>query len=441
LISYGVGSTAKALTDTRQLQSIDVVDISRSILDLSAIVFPDPREHPLHDERVRVHIEDGRFFLQTTDRRFDLITSEPPPPKIAGVVNLYTREYFELIRARLAEGGMATYWLPVFQLSENDTLSVIKGFCDAFADCSLWAGSGLDWMLIGTRNATGPVSEEHFRRQWQDAVVGPKLRALGLEEPEQLGALFMADATELKRLTQDALPLTDNFPGRLSRYEISSSPAEPLYAAMMDAGRAREAFAQSTFIAGLWPPKLRTASLEFFDYQRMITLRFAPKYRLEDEYIWDELHRTLTQTSLRTLPLWLVRSSQREQDIVAEVGDESVLDREMELTRAHGAIARRDYERAIEHFHAYMELQPPNRMFHEHRLYRYVLAAAGRLEEAVRFGEKMFRAAPANPAERRYRRWMQRTFGLANPVAQSAHGHLAAGAAPARPATGRSELP
>ncbi len=441
LISYGVGSTAKALTDTRQLQSIDVVDISRSILDLSAIVFPGPNEHPLHDERVRVHIEDGRFFLQTTDRRFDLIPSEPPPPKIAGVVNLYTREYFELIRARLAEGGMATYWLPVFQLDENDTLSVIKGFCDAFADCSLWAGSGLDWMLIGTRNATGPVSEEHFQRQWKDPVVGPRLRALGLEQPAQLGALFMADAAGLKQLTQDALPLTDNFPGRLSRYEISSSPAEPLYAAMMDAGRAREAFAHSTFIAGLWPPGLRTASLEFFDYQRMITLRFAPKYRIDKEYVWDELHRTLTQTSLRTLPLWLVRSSQREQDIVSEVGNESALDRDMELTRAHGAIARRDYERAIEHFHAAIELQPPNRMFPEHRLYRYVLAVAGRLEEAVRFGEKMFKAAPVNPAERRYRRWMQRTFGPANPVAQSAHGHLVTGAAPARPATGRSELP
>ena len=52
-----------------------------------------------------MHIEDGRYFLQTTDRQFDLITGEPPPPGIAGVENLYSREYFQLIHDRLADGG------------------------------------------------------------------------------------------------------------------------------------------------------------------------------------------------------------------------------------------------------------------------------------------------------------------------------------------------
>ena len=41
----------------------------------------DGRLHPLQDPRVRVHIEDGRQFLQATGRRFDLITGEPPPPR------------------------------------------------------------------------------------------------------------------------------------------------------------------------------------------------------------------------------------------------------------------------------------------------------------------------------------------------------------------------
>ena len=38
--------------------------------------------------------------MLTTAKRFDLITAEPPPPKTAGIVNLYTREYFELMRDR-----------------------------------------------------------------------------------------------------------------------------------------------------------------------------------------------------------------------------------------------------------------------------------------------------------------------------------------------------
>ena len=62
-----MGSTAKALIDTRELESIDVVDVSRDVLELNRVVWDDPADYPLADPRVRVHIEDGRQFLQTTD--------------------------------------------------------------------------------------------------------------------------------------------------------------------------------------------------------------------------------------------------------------------------------------------------------------------------------------------------------------------------------------
>jgi spermidine synthase len=80
VICFGVGSTASAVTDLPDVRRIDVVDVSRDILELSDIAFPDPQRHPLRDSRVTVHVEDGRFYLQQTARRYDLITGEPPPP-------------------------------------------------------------------------------------------------------------------------------------------------------------------------------------------------------------------------------------------------------------------------------------------------------------------------------------------------------------------------
>ena len=162
LISYGLGSTAKALTDTRALTAIDVVDISPEILDLAAVVFP-TADDPLHDPRVTVHVEDGRFFLQTSTASFDLITGEPPPPKAAGVVNLYSREYFRLLHDRLNDGGVATYWLPVEELDEDDARAVVSAFCAAFADCSLWTGAGAHWMLAGTRGLRAAATEDGVR--------------------------------------------------------------------------------------------------------------------------------------------------------------------------------------------------------------------------------------------------------------------------------------
>ncbi len=83
LISYGVGTTAEALTEAPGLESIDVVDVSRDIFRMGRVFFPD-RPYPLDDPRVRTHVEDGRFFLLTTHDRFDIITGEPPPRRTRG---------------------------------------------------------------------------------------------------------------------------------------------------------------------------------------------------------------------------------------------------------------------------------------------------------------------------------------------------------------------
>jgi hypothetical protein len=233
LISYGIGTTAKALTDARQLESIDVVDISRDILELGSLAFPGTLP-PLDDPRVRVHVEDGRFFLQTTDERFDLITAEPPPLRGAGITSLYSREYFQLVRDRLRDGGVATYWLPANQLWLSETKAIMRGFCDAFPDCSLWNGAGLQWMLAGTRGAHGPVPEEQFSAQWRDPVVAPELADLGFEAPESLGATFLADSVTLAEWTRGAPPLDDDHPGRiLVRYPPGEN-GDPIYRSWMD---------------------------------------------------------------------------------------------------------------------------------------------------------------------------------------------------------------
>ena len=78
LISFGVGSTAKALTDSADLRRIDVVDISRDILELSSVVYAGA-DNPLRDDRVRVHVEDGTILPQhaRTQVRLDHVRAAP----------------------------------------------------------------------------------------------------------------------------------------------------------------------------------------------------------------------------------------------------------------------------------------------------------------------------------------------------------------------------
>ena len=214
VICYGVGVTAGAALDVPGVESVDVVEISPDIVAMSDLIHPD--DHPLHDPRVTLHVDDGRQFLLRTSARYDLITGEPPPPRTPGAVNIYTREYFQLIHDRLAAGGVATYWLPVARPDPGTNVNVIiRAFCDVFADCSLWNATPFDLMLAGTRDAGGPGSVPAFAQPWRLPALRARLEEVGLELPQQIGATFLGDAAYLNELTANVPALVDNHPRRL----------------------------------------------------------------------------------------------------------------------------------------------------------------------------------------------------------------------------------
>jgi len=412
LISYGVGATAKALTDTKSFDSIDIVDISKDILEMNSIVYPDGQKNPLSDSRVKVYIEDGRFFLTYSDRRYDLITSEPPPPKLSGIVNLYTQEYFQLIHDRLSDGGMASYWLPVNQLYESDAAAIMKAFCNVFSDCTLWAGTGLDWLLIGSRNAKGQGSVQAFSRQWGDPIVGRELRALGFEEPAQLASLFLADRDALSQITKNVRPLTDNFPHRLSTDVRDHAAFSPLYAGIMEYAAAGKRFQHSAYIKRALPRILQQESLKYFEYQRMITTHFAPEYSSASTYVWDDLYRVLRDSNFQTLPLWMLGSDHRAQEIARGLIQKNRSEIGMYAQLAIGAIAKRDYENAIKHIGMHIKSNPDEGLTPIAPYYVFALCMSKKFDEADRILGKAGTMFGNEKESARFIAWLSHKFPI-----------------------------
>jgi predicted membrane-bound spermidine synthase len=394
LICYGVGSTAKALSDARQLERIDVVEISSEVLELGGIPHAGEGGNPLRDARVRQHVEDGRFFLQVGGESYDLITGEPPPPKSAGVVSLYTQEYFQLIHDRLTAGGVVSYWLPVDQLSRAETLAIVRGFCNVFRECSLWTGTAQAWMLAGTRGALGPVSEEDFTAQWRDERVAPELARTGFDTPELLGTTFLADAQQLAQLAGQQPPLLDDRPGRLSPF--APAGLDPLYAGLMDVVGARERFAGSAYIRRVWPAALRERTLRQFELQDVLNRRFLePAFGLRYE---DAALLLLRRERPRALTLWVLDSDDDEQRLAARARARGVSDGLLEYKLGVGALAGGEATRAAGHFARARALAPGQRFLDDYRA--LALCLAGDREAAV--------AQAVTPA---FREWLAATKG------------------------------
>jgi spermidine synthase len=407
LISYGVGMTAKALTETSSLERIDVVDISRDILEMNRIVYPDPSEYPLEDPRVKVHVEDGRHFLQTTDRRYDLITGEPPPPKMAGVMSLFTRQFFKLAYDRLTPDGVISYWLPVHDLRADERDAIISAFCEVFEDCTLWSGAKFDWILLGTRGEVPPVNEAEFLEQWQDPVVSTRLREIGIELPEQLGALFMVDTPELQAIRRETPPLDDDKPGQIGQDVVAATRVGPDHIPLLAIKKGREAFSKSEFVRRHWPPGLRERTDAWFYYRRYAHRNFFGDNRKLLERI-PQLHELLTETPLETNLLWLLGTNVDEVEASRLAREAGNPDPAIDMLLASDAMASRRFEEAAESFEK--ARQSPGYSRGALYLQIFALEMAERHEESMELSKAHLRPKKLQ-AEARYLAFLEHTFG------------------------------
>lgn len=412
LICFGVGSTAKALTDSKNLKSIDIVDISKDILDMSRIVFPHPSENPLRDSRVRVYVEDGRFFLQASPEKFDIITGEPPPPELAGVASLYTREYFHLIFDRLNAGGVVTYWLPIYQLSEPATLSILRAFSDVFKTSFLWHGSGADLMMVGVKEPNSKPTEAGFNPLWRDPGVAAELKTLGFEGPEQFGAGFIGDGPYLRRLTRNTPPLVDDFPKRIL---AKGADHKGLYTMWFDGAAAKERFRNSPDVMRFWSPRFMATTLPYFDTIEVVTT-MGKSVKDKKGIDFASIHHLLTRTLLQAPVLWILGSSGDDQKRIENVDP---VNRNTPLIQYHLGVkllAERNYPGAsgLLKNTLRLELTKENRALVS-SVYLYTLCLADRVKEAQAYLEEISERAEPRLIPGNYWIWMQKTFGLSIP--------------------------
>ncbi len=344
LICYGCGSTADALLHGRHVKRMDVVDISKEVLGLADFYSGINYSNPLRDPRVHTFVQDGRFFLHASPRQYDIISGEPPPPKVAGSVNLYTQEFFSLMNSRLKEGGMATFWLPINQLKVNEAKAILRAFHNAFPNASVWASADEQWIMMGIKGPAQRGQKEEIGRLWGEPATNADLSRIGLEIPQQLGALFLMDAEEIDRITHDIAPLADNYPKRLTDEPWDEQASHHFALTYMEAASAVHRFLRSPLISGFEWETLKEILESCFAFREM-------RYRCGTVARCNtlaELDIYLRRSPLRTPVLEVLGSDEFRLAIAERVARNSeTLPLETMRDLIAGALARRNIDEAI----------------------------------------------------------------------------------------------
>lgn len=209
VIGFGTGITAGAMLRYPGLERPVVAELLPQVL-AAAPLFKGNFD-AVNDPRLDIRLRDGRRELLRSAERYDLITLEPPPPSAAGVVNLYSQDFYQLAASRLEQGGMVAQWLPLPTQNTDDSRSLVRSFLNVFPHVSLWTTEFHEMLLIGSQTPL-ELDAARISQRFAQPEVNRALAEVGVDSVSALLATWVTDRQGLERFAGSAEAVTDDRP-------------------------------------------------------------------------------------------------------------------------------------------------------------------------------------------------------------------------------------
>ncbi len=111
IICFGMGTSFRSAL-TWDVQTT-VVELVPSVPQAFAFYHTDVAD-VLRNPKGRIVIDDGRRYLERAGEKYDVIVIDPPPPvEAAGSSLLYSRQFYDLVKAHLKPNAILETWIPV----------------------------------------------------------------------------------------------------------------------------------------------------------------------------------------------------------------------------------------------------------------------------------------------------------------------------------------
>lgn len=210
VIGLGSGMTAKAVASFSSVKSLEIAEIEPAVVEAARSFFAERNGKIVDDPRVRILTADGRNHVLAARKKYDVIVSEPSNPWIAGVANLYTREFYKIAREKLNPGGVFGQWVQYYTLSPDDLRMVVRTFVEGFPDVTLWGSMAGDLIMIGT-NSPQRIDYGRLKMLFEKNQTFRKdLLDLGLSDPAAVIALYRMGKKEIQDFAKGADINTDD---------------------------------------------------------------------------------------------------------------------------------------------------------------------------------------------------------------------------------------
>ncbi|MEZ4470534.1 MAG: hypothetical protein R3F60_06975 [bacterium] len=191
---------------------LEVAEISEEVVAAQGLFEP-WNNAPLQNPRVHLIVEDARTVLRHGDTPYDVVISEPTNPWQSGVAGLFTVEFFDEVKARLAPGGVFAQWMHGYEADDATLGMVIMSLQARFPWVSVFEMGDDDYLFVATSDRL-TLDPERFAAAMAPPAVKADLARVGVTHPFALLALQIKAPERLRleargELNSDQRPLLE----------------------------------------------------------------------------------------------------------------------------------------------------------------------------------------------------------------------------------------
>ena len=192
---------------------ITCVELVPEVIDAARAHFGEFNHHVLENPtawNIELVIDDGRNFLLSSRDTYQIITGDATHPTSADSWVLYTKEFYELCRARLSADGIMAQWLPFHGLPPDDYQTIVRTFQHVFPYATLWRSNNYS-IMVGTMQPLA-IDWERLKEKMAPPRVHRSLEGIDLGNAFALLNSLVMDEETLRRYVGEGPLNTDDHP-------------------------------------------------------------------------------------------------------------------------------------------------------------------------------------------------------------------------------------
>ncbi len=210
MLMIGLGGGVALERVPPSLESIDVIELEPEVIAANRAIAARRAKNPLADPRITLIENDARGALALTDRRYDVIVSQPSHPWTAGASHLYTREFMQQVDEHLTDEGVFVQWMNAGFVDEELFRTLGATLLSAFPHTRLYRPGPTFLLFMGSRS---PLEvERDIAASGEPMASAPGFYAeQGFSLLEDVAASLALDHDGLVAVCAGAQPNTDDW--------------------------------------------------------------------------------------------------------------------------------------------------------------------------------------------------------------------------------------